>query len=790
VNMTPTNNATPGAVYSTGWDLVADLGKMNSNPQGTNIWDIIVYDGSLYAFITGTGFTVFKLTEADGEWTAKQIVGEKEEAQYPAGLGIGGHVAASPFLFNGYVYVTTFANGPVFLAQAAAGNLDMAFNDLYVPATIYRFNADDEWEVVVGDFVGENIAKDKNGTVVPSAGGNMRAGFYPGDNEKNPSSNLYVWYMAEYNGRLYASTWDVGVFRSMLPAMLALTFAQTYGMENVTNILSKITDVRDNLSAVIQILSESDLATALDDISVLLDKATEDIKALDIDGMNTLYEMRGILEQLAYDIVDVMEEAVGEICAPISDLRDSICGLFEAIAATAPELKAALTDTLSALSTTAFFLTDRSDPAGFDLFYSDDGVNFYPYTVNGLGDPNNYGGRVILPTENYGLLIFTANPFTGCQIWRLGDPAEITADIPETVSMKLKEEVSFDVRSVGLMPDDISVTLSDGTAVSATIEMIEELDTSFRYYSSTVEIVEKGILGQKAYEETEYPVHAYLYKVTLTGLSEFEGALDITIGIDGYQFDGAIYLEITGPVTLDIEGSIGVEDMAGYLADGTDGYIYTLTFVLSEGFGVPIDVIITGDDSLTYDLQGPDADGKYTAVIAGIVDDIVIRVTATEIVVSVCECERCDVCGGCIEIVCCSEANCDCIPCFCPVIIIDDAGSLLSASEGELEYDDDAGEFTYTLVFYLVSGSTAPVVTVNGEPVTVVLTDDHGYKTVLTGINANEEVTIVISAAASEPCDPGHPGTGGIVNRLVIGATVAAVIVIVLISFLISRVRL
>ena len=628
VGMTPTNNSVPGTVFHEGWDLVANLGEMYDFAEGGNIWDIIVFNDSLYAFVTGAGFTVFKLTETDGEWAAEQIVGELEDARYPSGLGISGHVAASPFLFNDHVYVTTFANGPVFLAQGAAGNLDYAFNELFVPATIYRFDAEDEWEVVVGDFVGENVAKDKNGTVVPSAGGDMRAGFYPGDNERNPSANQYVWYMAEYQGRLYASTWDVGVFRSMLPAMLALTFAQTYGMGNVAAIMPLITEVSDNFSAVIQSLTAGELAQAIGDISILMKAAAEELQALEIDGPDALSELRGILEKLSADIVDVIEEASFTVIAQISDLRDSLSRLFFAVSQTAPEISVALKDTLSALSTTAFFLFDSSNPAGFDLFYSDDGVNFYPYTVNGLGDPNNYGGRVILPTENYGLLIFTANPFTGCQIWRLDESDKITGDIPGTALIGLNEQISFDVISVGLMPNDASVTLSDGTSVSATIEMIEELDPSFKYYRSTVE-VQRNLLGQNVYVETEDPVLLYLYRVTLTGTEEFEGVLTVTIEIDGNILEGNIDLEVKGLVTVDTECSKGIKDLICSLMKENDGtYTCTLIFELLKGFKDPIEMIITGDSVPAYDLVGPDADGRYIATISGIEDNIEVTVTA------------------------------------------------------------------------------------------------------------------------------------------------------------------
>ena len=55
---------------------------------------------------------------------------------------------------------------------------------------------------------------------------------------------------------------------------------------------------------------------------------------------------------------------------------------------------------------------------GYDLFVSDDGVNFDVITRNGLGDPYNHGCRVFAITDT-GLCIGTANPYYGCQVWQL-----------------------------------------------------------------------------------------------------------------------------------------------------------------------------------------------------------------------------------------------------------------------------------------------------------------------------------------------------------------------------------
>lgn len=60
-------------------------------------------------------------------------------------------------------------------------------------------------------------------------------------------------------------------------------------------------------------------------------------------------------------------------------------------------------------------------PIGFDLYVSDDGVNFKAAALRGFGNPNNYGGRILFVDRNDQLYVGTANPFQGCEVWRTCD---------------------------------------------------------------------------------------------------------------------------------------------------------------------------------------------------------------------------------------------------------------------------------------------------------------------------------------------------------------------------------
>ena len=55
---------------------------------------------------------------------------------------------------------------------------------------------------------------------------------------------------------------------------------------------------------------------------------------------------------------------------------------------------------------------------GFDLFATPDGTFWYPITRNGFGDGFNQGARTFASTP-FGLIVGTANPYHGTQIWQV-----------------------------------------------------------------------------------------------------------------------------------------------------------------------------------------------------------------------------------------------------------------------------------------------------------------------------------------------------------------------------------
>jgi len=54
---------------------------------------------------------------------------------------------------------------------------------------------------------------------------------------------------------------------------------------------------------------------------------------------------------------------------------------------------------------------------GFDLWKTRDGIHWAPVSLNGLGNPHNYGVRMLYLAGNGNLFLGTANPFEGLEVW-------------------------------------------------------------------------------------------------------------------------------------------------------------------------------------------------------------------------------------------------------------------------------------------------------------------------------------------------------------------------------------
>ncbi|MDR2579996.1 MAG: YDG domain-containing protein, partial [Fibromonadaceae bacterium] len=454
-----------GDIFSTDGAGLSDLNMLDDAKPGWKLetslginkiaWDLLSFNNHIYAFVTfatelpyslqnPSGFQVYKMDPAD--LNGKElIVGDTDSKAYPAGMGINRNVAASGFLYTDpadgkeYVYVSTFANGPLFLSALVGGLADLAFANLFSPAQIYRFDEHDKWEVVVGDENGGSVAIDNNGAKVPRIG-TARAGFFTEEGQ-NRSFNQYIWWMAEFEGRLYATTWDMSPVKKYYNEIKRQTLSARTG-SNYETFEQQVDAVADQL--------------------IYMREKYESV----INPTEIVTEVVGYLYEIAssppgQDIIRdalrvIMEQHIDELDDNVQDeFWVDFDGLDAAIVSLHSSIGYSQTSTITVILymlTVAPFFAEYPNPEGFDLYVSEDGgVTFEPVTLNGFGDPNNYGGRVLVPSK-HGLFILTANPFQGAQVWRIN-------------RMSVADDLSFSLANVDYNGSPHSVSVDPAAGV-------------------------------------------------------------------------------------------------------------------------------------------------------------------------------------------------------------------------------------------------------------------------------------------------------------------------------------
>jgi len=303
-----------------GWSKIADDSDFGGlfESSGFSLWQMVEFNGWLYVILgnpdpvaekANQGFHMFKgrlapdapNASAETGWEWVPIVGSG--GKLPAGLGVPAFKAASLAVFKDQVYVGTLTD---MLGPWVSGGLNSLTMNM-IPPQIYRFDASDQWQLLVGDPDDIFLYRRSD----------HRAGFYTATDQQivmpsryqraNYSLNQYVWWMEVWDGRLFASTFDIKVF--------------------------------------LRYLNDSSL------------------------------QLLGVTQQ---------------------------------------QYRADIVEAVSLLPMV------NQNPEGFDLWTTDDGLTWWPVTVDGFGSPHNYGGRTLKATSQ-GLFVGTANPFYGAQLWRVNN---------------------------------------------------------------------------------------------------------------------------------------------------------------------------------------------------------------------------------------------------------------------------------------------------------------------------------------------------------------------------------
>lgn len=435
---------------------------------GGAIWDMASYNGHLYVTIcTGTpenapddnsmqSFAMVRGDKnADGSYTWTPIVGDQEAdgARYcfgidPARTRSG---AANLIVYNDYLYIGEYNDEEIALerilfnksksdesGKSSMGGVDCSFvnANLEQSVNIYRMDKDENIQLVVGDRT----------DMFPEGGiSGLASGF--GRNE-----NQYIWRMQKFDGKLYIGTFDTA---SLLEPIGQFSNGDIIDMtpEEWDSQVQRLRDLLDHL------LDKKSPDDAIVPVNTLADDDSNE--AVEVDDSNEAADVDDEKIEVAKgfgDLSDALEDAAGDLCDQAATMSadveddaayvqkiDGEIAYFKSFAdqyqdmldsyeslkqqyedAYGTELPGDIQDALDKLLsaenlkklksvlTCMYYLRDAE--RGFDMYVTEDGVNFTTLTTNGFNDPYNHGLRTFAVT-NQGLCLGTANPFYGCQVW-------------------------------------------------------------------------------------------------------------------------------------------------------------------------------------------------------------------------------------------------------------------------------------------------------------------------------------------------------------------------------------
>ena len=306
------------------------------------------------------------------------------------------------------------------IALPSALNMDFEelYKDLSSPVCLWRMDSSENIELVAGE----------PNELFPTVLGNQTAGF-------GSNMNQYVWRMSEYDNKFYLGTFDISSLAYPLMQftngdILRMTPDEIESQINYIKVLIDLLIKEDEISINSNDIKDTSSTNELDITNEIESDYVESISDSDKDLLSDSLE-------IMVDNLDEIEENLASTAYVTSDTRaisfdllevyEKLLSAYEKVKDKLPEElvnnldKILNQDTLQNL--TYFFETCNylsQGERGFDLFASEDGLNFTTITTNGFGDPFNHGCRIFAPTDT-GLCVGTANPFYGTQVWKLID---------------------------------------------------------------------------------------------------------------------------------------------------------------------------------------------------------------------------------------------------------------------------------------------------------------------------------------------------------------------------------
>lgn len=388
---------------------------------GGSIWDMATYNGSLYVSIcTGTpenkpddntmqSFALIKGDRDDnGKWTWTSVIGDKEKDNAKYTYGIDPERtrsgAANLCVYDGYLYIGEYNDEEIALERVLFDQSCGFMNsNLEQSVNLYRMDENEEIQLVVGDA--DEMFPDGGLT-------GLGSGF-------DRNENQYIWRMQVYNNKLYVGTFDTS---SLLEPIGQLTNGDLLKMTD-EEWQSQIEYIKVLAELILNKYKTPQLPVAAPaTLSISRDDARNMAKSVNNAGKisrATAANAENVIE-LAQEIENTADEkASEEFIATYTELskasKNMTISIGEIIGKIFTEENIAK---MTSFVKCATYMSTAE--RGFDIFTLDSNLNVKTVTTNGFGDPYNHGCRTFAITDD-NLIVGTANPFYGTQIWTLSD---------------------------------------------------------------------------------------------------------------------------------------------------------------------------------------------------------------------------------------------------------------------------------------------------------------------------------------------------------------------------------
>lgn len=353
---------------------------------GGSIWEMVEYNGALYVSIcTGTqenkpdentmqSFAIVRgdMGESFDEWTWTPVIGDKADgAKYTFGIDPERTRAGAGVMhiYGDYLYIGEYNDEEIPLENILfRADFDFMNANLEQSVSLYRMDKNENIELIMGDAT----------EMFPNGGiSGLGSGF--GRNE-----NQYIWRMADYNGKLYVGTFDT--------SSLLEPIGQFANGDLLTMSPSEWSSLIGYVKTFIELQGASTQTAAA---------SLESDNAASLAYLFNNFSVAEIADMMMnFNISSVNAKSASQTEIALVSLWNTLEGFMEC----------------------AGYMKDAT--RGFDLYVSEDGVNFDTITIDGFGDPYNHGLRTFAAMED-GLMIGTANPFYACQVWMLTDGNEV-----------------------------------------------------------------------------------------------------------------------------------------------------------------------------------------------------------------------------------------------------------------------------------------------------------------------------------------------------------------------------